>query len=429
MKKNIFFKSTLILLIGGFFTRAIGFIIRIYYTRIIGEEGINLLAIVMPTYSMLVTLATFTLPLTLSKLIAEGKKRSINIMQNAAIIISIINVVTIVIMILSCEFIANTLLNEPSSKYILIAMSLTLPFISLSSIIKGYFLGKQQTMPYMVSNVLEQILRLIIIILFLPRLVSLGALYAVIGLMLLTIISETFSVLIFMFFLPKKVIIKKNDLKYSKETKNEILSLSIPTVSSRVVGNIGYFFEPIILTNILILVGFSSSFIISEYAAYNAYALPILTIPSFFIQALSQTIIPEISKYDGVNNKKMVKKRIKQALLFTLIIGSVFSLFIFIFHSYILDILYNTQKGAEYIKILAPVFCLFYLEGIMYSILQALNKAKEAFKISLKGVIVKLFFLSLFSFLSFGLYALVIAQIINIIYIITHSFKELKQYL
>lgn len=381
----------------------------------------------MPTYSMLMTLATFTLPLTLSKLIAEGKKRSISIMQNAAIIISLINALVITFMILTSEFIASNLLNEPNAKYILIAMSLTLPFISLSSIIKGYFLGKQQTTPYMVSNVLEQIFRLIIIVLFLPGLVSINPLYAVVGLMLLTIFSESFSVLIFMFFLPKKVIIKKEDLKYSKETKNDILSLSIPTVSSKVVGNIGYFLEPIILTNVLIFSGYTSAFVISEYAAFTAYAIPILTIPAFFIQALSQTLIPEISKFNSQNNIKMVKKRIKQIVIATLIIGICFSVFIYIYHTNILDILYNTEKGANYIKILSPVFSLFYLEGILYAILQALDKAKTAFKISCKGVALKLLILAVLSLCHIGLYSLVVAEIVNIIYIVIHSIKVLKQ--
>lgn len=427
IKKNIFIKSTIILLTGGFITKLLGFIIKIYYTRVIGADGVNLFSIVMPTYSMLITLATFALPLTVSKLVAEGKKRSVSIMQNAFIIIFLINVIVILIMIFTSDFIASRLLNEPSAKYVIIAMSLTLPFISISSIIKGYFLGKQQTLPYMVSNVLEQTLRLIIIVLFLPVLALKSALYAVVGLMLLTIVSEIFSVCIFMFFLPKKVIIKKEDLSYQKDVKNDIISLSLPSVSSRIIGNVGYFFEPIILTNLLIFSGYTSSYVITEYAAFNAYAIPILTMPAFFIQGLTQTMIPEISKFNSLNNKKMVKKRIKQILGFTFIMGSVFSGIIYIFSDKLVYLLFCTTSGSEYIKILAPIFSLFYLEGIFYAALQALDKAKLAFKITFKGVLIKLFFLSILSLVQIGIYSLVIAEIINIIYIITTCFIIFKK--
>lgn len=401
--------------------------IRVYYTRIIGEEGINLLSIVMPTYLMMVTISTFMLPITISKLVAEGKKRSISIIQNSIFVISAINIITILLIFIFKDFIATTCLNEPNAKYVLIAMSLTLPFISLSSIIKGYFLGKQRTEPYMISNILEQLLRLIIIIIFLPILVKNSYLHAVIGLMLLTIFSESFSVLIFTFFMPKKVSINKDDLKYSKKIRNEILGLSVPTVSSKIIGNIGYFFEPIILTNLLMYSGYTSSFVISEYAAFNAYAIPILTIPAFFIQALSQTILPEISKYQSQNNKKMITKRIYQSLIFTFVVGIFFSIFINFFHTDILRILYDTSKGSQYIKILAPFFVLFYLEGILYSILQALGKAKLAFQISVKGVLIKLIVLIILSLAHIALYSLVVAEIINIIYIVFKMIKYLKK--
>ena len=38
--KSTFFKSTLILLIGGFFTKLIGLLVKITYTRIIGTDGL-----------------------------------------------------------------------------------------------------------------------------------------------------------------------------------------------------------------------------------------------------------------------------------------------------------------------------------------------------------------------------------------------------
>ena len=43
MNKNLFIKSTLILILSGFLTKILGFIIKVIYTRIIGEYGIYLL--------------------------------------------------------------------------------------------------------------------------------------------------------------------------------------------------------------------------------------------------------------------------------------------------------------------------------------------------------------------------------------------------
>ena len=57
MKNNKFLTATFILMIGGLITKILGFIIRIIYTRMVGNEAIALYSLVMPTYSLLLTIA------------------------------------------------------------------------------------------------------------------------------------------------------------------------------------------------------------------------------------------------------------------------------------------------------------------------------------------------------------------------------------
>ena len=70
--KNKFIKSTLILIVGALFTKLLGFIIRIIFTRTVGIDAINLFSLIMPTYSLLITLASLGLPLAISNLIADN---------------------------------------------------------------------------------------------------------------------------------------------------------------------------------------------------------------------------------------------------------------------------------------------------------------------------------------------------------------------
>ena len=426
MKNNLFIKSTLILIISGFATKILGFIIRIVFTRIIGPYGISLYTIATPTYSLLLTIATLAIPISISKLVAEAKGRSIRILTSAAALILFINFILIIIIFFTHDFIAVNLLKEPKSGPILMAMALTLPFVSISSVLKGYFAGKQNMVPHATSNIIEQIIRLIIIILVLPKLMENSILSAVIGLVLLTIVSEISSIIVFLFFIPKKINLRC-DLTPTRSITKDILDISLPSVSSRIIGNIGYFFEPIILTNLLLISGYSSAYILAEYGAYNAYSISLLTMPSFFIAAISSSLLPEISKYYTYNNIKMVKKRIKQGLLFALVIGLVFSSIIFVFRDSLLFYLYKTTIGSKYIKILAPVFVLFYLEGVLTSSLQAMGYAKTTMKITLFGVFIKLLILAILSLSHIGIYSLVIAEIINILFVVSLNFKALKK--
>lgn len=427
MKKNLFIKSTLILILSGFLTKILGFIIKVIYTRIIGEYGISLYSIAVPTYSLLLTIATLAIPISISKLVSENKGRSIRILTSAAFLIISINLVLVFVIFLTKDFLAINLLKEPKASPIIMAFALTLPFVSISSVLKGYFAGKQNMVPHATSNIIEQIVRLIIILVVLPILKRKSDMLAILGLILLTIISEISSIIVFLFFLPKKINFNTKILPSKKITK-DILDISIPTVSGRIIGNIGYFFEPIILTNLLLFSGYNNSYILSEYGAYNAYSLALLTMPSFFIGAIATSLLPEISKFNGNNNLKMVKRRIHQSIIFSLIIGIFFSLLIFIFRDKLLFSLYNTTKGSDYIKVLAPFFVLFYLEGVLTSSLQALGYAKVTMNITLYGVIIKLFIMAILSLCHIGIYSLVIAEIINIFFVVFFNFKHLKKY-
>ncbi len=429
MKKNIFIKSTLILLVGSMITRILGFVIKIVYTRLLDANSLNLYMLVLPTYSLFVTIASFGLPLAVSKIISEESKRGIKIFTSLFPFIIIANTILIIIIILISPFISSTLLHSNNTKLLIICMSFVLPFISISSLIRGYFFGKQKMFPHTLSNIIEQIVRLLLIIIIIPPLTKINYTYAVMGLILLNIISEVTSIIIFTLFLPKSFKITKKDLKPDLATVKDVVKISLPTISSRIVGNIGYFFEPVIITNLLILSGYSKQFILSEYATYNAYSLSLLLIPSFFIASISTSLVPEIAKYYFNKNKKMVKRRIIQGCIYSFLIGLVFNVFVFMFAKKILLILYGTTKGINYFKILSPFFLIFYLEGPLMSGLQAMNKASKSFKITSLGIVIKLIFLAIFSLVHIGLYGLVISEIVNIIFVVGYSFMEIKKLL
>jgi len=427
--KNIFIKSTIILILGGIVTKILGFIIRIIYTRIVGPEVIGLYSLVTPTYSLLITIATLALPTTISKLVAENKNNNIKIISTATILIMLINFIVVIFMILSAKFIAINLLHEERCYLLIIAMSFTFPIISISSIIKGYFYGKQNMIPNVVSNIIEQLIRGLLIYIFVPLIIEKSEILAACSLFLFSFIEELISIIINLLFLPRNIKIKKNYLIPDKYTLKNILNISIPTVSSRIIGNIGYFFEPIILKNLLLYSGYSNNYILVEYGAYNAYTLTILTVPSFFITAISSSLIPEISKHYLAKKNRLVIKRLKEALFFSLLIGITYSILLMFFGSNILDAIYNTNMGLTYIKILAPIFPLLYIEAILISFLQALDKAHITMRITIVGVIIKLIVLAITSLLHIGLLSLIVAEIINILVVVSLNIYYVSYYI
>lgn len=427
IRKNKFLASTFILMLSGLSTKVLGLIIKVIFTRIVGSTTISLYTIVMPTYSLILTIGTFAMPTTIAKLIAQ--KNNKKVLNKALKIIILLNISLILIMFLSSRFIANTLLKEPNAYYLLIAMALTLPFSSIACIFKGYFYGIQKNYPHVLSNTIEQIIRLILILTVVPKLIEYSYVHAAVGLILTFLFTEGASIITFSFCMNKNDLKTMFSFKENNFDSKEILSLSIPSVSSRIIGNICYFFEPIILTNILLFKGYSNSFILSEYGAYNAYAISTLTIPSFFINAISLALIPEISKYNEEGNILYVKKRLKEGIFFSFLIGLFSTFIIYIFRYRLLLFLYKTTLGVDYIKYLAPFFILFYFENIFASFMQAIGKAKITLRITVVSSIIKLLSLASLSFLKIGIYSLLISEIVNILFVVSINYFYIHEYL
>lgn len=413
MKKNTFIKATLILIIGGFITKILGMVIRIITTRLLGTTGIGLYSLIMPTFSLLIGLAQLGLPVAISTLVSQDKYNNKNLLFSALPITIIINLIIMLILFLFANNIATNLLNEPRVSLALKTIGLVLPFISLSSIIRGYFFGKQKMLPHVLSNISEDIIRLVLMIIGIPICLLKGLEYAVAFMVLTNIVSETLSILVMLFFIPKTTISPKDIYPNTKYIKN-ILKIAIPSTGSRLIGNIGYFLEPIILTNTLLMVGYSNTYIIDNYGIINGYVLSILLLPSFFTLAISQALIPNISKAYINKQYKYVSTKIKQAIIFSLLVGIPFTTIIYLFPNNILNILYKTTLGSEYLKILSPFFLIYYIQAPLTATLQATMHAKEAFFDTLLGIIIRLSTLFILSTLKIGMWGLLIATLLSI---------------
>lgn len=413
--KNKFIKSTLILIIGGAITKMINMLIRIILARILGTDGIGIYMLLMPTFSLFIAIAQLGFPVAISKLVAEENRKSKNLVFSIVPISLLINFIIMIILIFSSNYIANNLLHEPNTYYGLICMSLVLPFISISSILRGYFFGKQRMFPHVISNITEDIVRLITIILGLPIFLLKGIDYAISFVILSNIISELTSILILFIFLPKNFKIEKKDIVPDRTNLKDIFSISIPTTISRLIGNIGYFFEPIIITNVLLHLGYQNSYIIHEYGIINGYSLSLLTLPSFFIMAISGAIIPVISKSYSKGDLMGTKRKIKQGIIFSLIIGIPISLFFFIYPELPLKLIYNTNEGINYIRILSLFFILSYISAPLSSSLQAMGKSNISMRGTIIGMLIKIIVLIVGLYL-IGIWGLILSLIIGIIF-------------
>ena len=206
--KERFIKSTIILIIGGLLTKVLGMLIKIISTKAIGSYGIGLYMMILPTFNLFITIATLSLPTSISKLVAENTKNNKRLVLGVVPIVLLFDCLLILIIIILSPFIASFMLHNKSLTLPIICISITLPFITISSILRGYFFGKQKMFPQVLSNFTEQVVRILLILIFIPIFKKYGIIYAVCFLVLSNVISELSSIFIFLFFAPKKISIK-----------------------------------------------------------------------------------------------------------------------------------------------------------------------------------------------------------------------------
>ena len=424
-----FIKSTVILLIGGFITKIIGMFIRIIMSRKLGPEGMGIYSLMMPTFSLLIALSQFGFPISISKLISERKRNNFKIMVSVVPIAVIINLILIIFMFIFSKPISVYLLHENRCFLGLFSMGITLPFISTSSILRGYFFGKEKMIPHVLSNVVEDIARMLLLYFGIPYFLNIGIDKCMAYMILTNVISESISIVVLLLFLPKKFDLSNVSLKADKNNLKDLVRIGSSSTSSRIIGNIGYFLEPIILTSLLLYSGYNKDFIVTEYGIINGFVMPILLLPSFFTSAISHALLPNISYAYSNGMTKVVKKKLKQSILISLLVGIPSTIIFMLFPNKLLLLIYNTNKGINYIRVLALPFILHYIQAPISASLQAMGKMKDLLLGTIFGIIIKLLTLTIFSLVSIGLYGLIISIISSIVFTTLYDYYNLKRYI
>ena len=428
MKNTRFVKNTLLLIIGGFLTKILGFIIKVLYTRYLKNEGVALITLVFPTYSLLLTISSFALPLAVTKLIAQRSIRKSKILFSSFWITSFINILLIVLTFIFSSYFASNFLHDYRCSYLIKIMCLTLPFVSVTSLIKAYFFGIENVVPIIISNVLEELFKLVMILLFLEKMIGYGIIYGTTFYLLINLLCEIISFIILFIFIPKKIKISKLSYKYDHKCASGLLKISVPTLAGKLVGSFGFFLEPIILTNLLLYKGLNKNSILLNYGAFQGYAIQILIIPSFFLMALSSNIVPTISKLKINKDYKRIKIFIFKLFKLIITCGIIYILILYFEGKNLMNLLYKTSSGYNYLKKLLPFFILFYLESPLLSVLQGLDKEKCVFKTTTFSLIIKYISLTIFILLGFGFNSLIYSEMINIIFVIFLSSYYLINY-
>ena len=421
MKKQTMMQATFMMIAVGFATKILGVINRIMITRSLGEDGIGVYMLISPTVMLLATLATIGLPVAIPALIARGEIKEKKVISVSLTISLTLSTLITMVMFFLAQPISTYLLKDERTILPLMMIGPLLCVVSFTSILKSYFQGKENMTPGALSTLIEQMTRMGLSIFFISWLLPRGIPYAVAGLMLASISGELASagILIILFIRFKKKNYPNADFKLPKLEPvvfKDVLGISLPTTGSRLVGTITHFLEPIIVARMLFKMGYANEISTKMYGAVSGFAIPLLFMPSFISGAVTSAIVPAISKAYKNRDLGAIHKRLSTAFKIAYFTSGLYLVLVMIFPYEIMNLFFNSHTGAEFLKMTAPVFLLFYLQAPLIATLQAIGEAKFAMRAGIVASMIKISVMILLMLIpGFNIWGLIFAILINII--------------
>jgi stage V sporulation protein B len=415
--KNTLVKNTLILIVTSLLIRMLSLVNRIILTRLLGNEGISLYVIVLPSIMLFMSIAGFSLNTALSKVISEnlatGKYQEKNIIKSAAAIGFLMTGLTALLVLIIIKPLVSYGLKQENAFYPILSSLLFLPLVMLNNVFRGYFNGRNQINISAFANLIEQVTRIGVGILFLYLFLPYGLITSV----TMSVLSMGVGELISLVY----IIIRIRKCKQVNSTSNAspsraIIQMALPTTCSRLIGNLTEFLEPIIYTAALSLLGFTSEEILFHYSSITAYALPLIAMCSFISQSIATSIIPNISRANALGRHQEIIYYIKKSLLLSLVPGILVTILLLNYSYEYMNLVYKTSIGADYAIRLGVFFIFYYLLSPLWAIMQALGKTRFLFRLNLISSILKLALMFGLSFLpGVGPASLILVLLLNTI--------------
>ena len=397
----------------------------------------SIYSLTLPTLSLLLNIAQLGIPTTISKLIAKKKHSTFKIMQNSFLMLMIIDLIVGILYIFLVPTIASNYLKNDLTKLTLYGMVFLIPIISLTSLLKGYYIGIDKVNVTNKCQISEEITRLLFIVIFVDSVDKNNVSFLSFFAMLSSIIGEIASLIHLLVNIKEKNknIIKriKTNNENNKIISSKIIKLSIMSTSTKMVGSVIYFLEPIIYTYLMLSLNVSNEKLTIDYGIINSYVFPLLTLPSFFSNCVSIFLLPKLSKLIENKDFKNSIKIFLFSLLFCLITGFVCILIIYLYPKFFTNLLYGKIIGIEYIKKYSFLILVLFIQPIIHVTLICFDKEKLLLIESIICNIVKIICFYIFIPL-FKIDGMVISILISLylsvvihIYSIIKNFYHLKQ--
>lgn len=401
MKKNSFIEGTIIATVFIILVKILGMLYVVPFYSIVGSKGAALYSYAYNIYLIFLSISSAGIPNAISKIISEyntlglmeAKTRTYDLAKK---IVTVLSVVSFFALFIFAEMFAHLILGDMTGGNTIKDVALVIRFVSVSvlvvpflSVTKGYLQGHKIMTPSSVSQLLEQVIRIAIMLIGSYTIYKLlnKSLTLAVGISLLGAFFGAIAADIYLILKIKK---NKSDLNLDKEYKRDnvsnkeiikkIATYAIPIIIINLITNVYSSTDMILVSRTIQNLGYSPTDVEFITSSISTWCPKISMIVNSIVLGMTMSLIPNIvadyteKKFEALNHK------INKALQIILFASLPLTVGISILATPIWTVFYNTnQYGGLILRLNIFTALLVNLNLSTSTMLQSMNKFKAVY--------------------------------------------------
>jgi len=415
ISRSSVFYSLFAISVSNAILQALGFVYRIFLSRMTGAEGLGVYQLVMPFYSVASSLTLTGLTVAVARISASragvrdyvGARHSVNLARY----VFIVSVAIIAFFTLSFrDTVAETFLGDIRTAEALPFVFICLFLTGLENILKNYFYGVGRVAPQITSELSEQIIRILAVAILLMTFRTEDPGKAAALIVAGMVVSELFSSsLLTLFYQPEKRRLSAHAAKPPRV--RELLSISVPVSAAATVNNLLTSFNSILIPQRLRVAGMSAKAATEAFGVMFGMTMPLLSCPIAFMAALTSVMVPKLSEVNAAGNMSDMRRKAGKTIHATGLLSMPCFALLIPLGEPLCRVLFAHEAAGNYMLPLCIATLFAYYEMTTGALLNGIGMQRQAAIYIVIGGVLQIMFTWLVGFPHIGMRGFVIGYI------------------
>ncbi len=373
--------------------RGIGVLFNRFLTIRIGTTGLGQFSLMMSVYGFAVTFASAGIHLAVTRVVSEScgceNTSAVRRAVRTGFLCSMtFGLSSAVILLLSAPFIGDRWLGFAEAVPALRLLALTLPLLSMSTTIGGYFVGVRQAYKSAVIGVLCQGVRIGCVAFLLRSWGAHSAVWPCYALVIGTLASEIVGFLSsLLLFIPdyrrRCVKCRLITQKPTRDVPRYVLHIALPILLTSCIRSGLITLEHLLIPMGLQKSGEAADAAMAAYGSVHGVVLPILLFPAALLSSFSGLLIPEVSEFRALGRHETVCRTASRVLRITLCFAIFVSGSIICYSDLLGNLFGDGAASGRYLRMLAALIPVMYLDTMVDTFLKSLDAQLDSMRYNL----------------------------------------------